>query len=126
MPLALQSMAAVSELAVTTSLSKACARIAAGVDCCSELLMLIKAFQRGGASANAQQQLFHILGKLLPQSEEVEEILMINVGLLASQLQTTRDHEVIPCLHHTCLLAVGLCAHTKAIAKLADQQERGL
>lgn len=87
-------MVAVAELAYTTSLSSACASMAANRDCCTELLTLVKAFQRGGATPEAQQHLFIILGNVAACSSAVDDVLSCNVALLANQLQTTRDHEV--------------------------------
>lgn len=91
---AVQSMMAVAELAFTTTLSSVCAQILANPECCTELLTLVKAFQRGGASWEKQHQLFTCLGNIAACSDAVHDILAMNVGLLASQLQTTRDHEV--------------------------------
>ena len=85
---------AVSELAFTTSLSSVCAQILANPECCTELLTLVKAFQRGGASWEKQHQLFTCLGNIAACSDAVHDILAMNVGLLAGQLQTTRDNEV--------------------------------
>ena len=90
----LQSMVATSTLAYTTSLSSACAEMAANEACCSMLLTLVKAFQRGGASSEVQQQLFILLGNILACSTAVDHVFSGSVALLANQLQITRDHEV--------------------------------
>ena len=95
----LQAVAAVAQLAVTTTHSEACCRIAASTGaCCSELLYLIKSSYRSAANAELLRNALTVLGSLARHESTAQAVAAAKdcVAVLAQQLQAFRDQEVRP------------------------------